>query len=92
MSSRDSTARIDAVCEAIRAHLKKRPRAADTAKGIGDYWVPAELQHNEPHIVEAALQRLVDEGVLVATTLPDGGVVYRIDRRRTRRPTRPRKP
>jgi hypothetical protein len=91
MSSR-TTARIDAVCAAIRAHLRKRPHAADTAKGIGDYWVPAELQHNDPDIVEAALQRLVNKGALVTTTLPDGGVVYRIDRRRAPRQTKPRKP
>jgi hypothetical protein len=91
MSSHDS-ARVDRVCEAIRRHLKKRPHAADTAKGIGDYWVPVELQHNDPSIVEAALQRLVKEGALVTSTLPDGGVVYRIERRRSPRESMPRKP
>ena len=69
----DTTA-IDDVVDAIRAYLLRHPNASDSAEGIGRWW----LTDNDapPAVLNAALGRLVLDGVMELRRLPDGSSLY----------------
>jgi hypothetical protein len=64
------------ICGAIISHLERNPLAADTAKGIADFWLPGEPGDQLPLVV-AALEQLTSLGLVDAESLPDGTVIYR---------------
>jgi hypothetical protein len=75
MSADDENA-VATIADAIRRYLVTHPAAADTADGIQRWWL-LPLQHEEPlALVELALDRLVDEGVMRRVVMEDGRVIY----------------
>jgi hypothetical protein len=52
------------------------PRAAETLRGIVQWWLMQQRFEEAWNTVELALSQLIDEGVVKRTTLPDGGALY----------------
>ncbi len=58
------------------AHLRQHRRASDTAQGIASWWIGSDRPPS-PVALGAALDWLVDCGVLVAFRAADGRTHYR---------------
>ena len=65
----------EAIERQLAAYLTANPEASDTAEGIGRWWLPAELADAEP--LAAALDRLVERGILERESGADGRLRYR---------------
>lgn len=66
---------IEAI-EAIEAYLSLHPKAADTAGGIAQWWLP-EMGVDVPiEQVVQALEVLQHRNAVVRTVLPDGQAIY----------------
>lgn len=63
--------------EAIEAYIARWPQAADTEEGIAQWWLPRMGVDLPLQDVHAALDRLVRQGVMTRTSLPEGSVIYR---------------
>jgi len=59
--------------------VRSHPHASDTLAGIRDWWIPPGL-HPTPQDVEAVLDELVADGVLVRTRLIDNSELYSVRR------------
>jgi hypothetical protein len=75
------------IATSILAYLRKHPQAADTLRGIVNWWLPQQSREGGYQHVEQALAALVLEGKLCSTELPNGEVLYALNR-----PTKPRLP
>ena len=64
------------IVRALRHYIDERPDAADSIDGIHRWWLPPELRDESPTLVETAVARLVDEGVLRRVVQEDGRVIY----------------
>lgn len=62
--------------EEIRAWFEANPRAAETLRGIVQWWLMRQRFEEAWHTVELALGQLMEEGVVKRTILPDGGALY----------------
>jgi hypothetical protein len=60
----------------IRAWFQANPRAAETLRGIVQWWLMQQRFEEAWHTVELALGQLMEEGVVKRTILPDGGALY----------------
>jgi hypothetical protein len=70
-------ARTQHAMQAIAAYIARHPLAADSEAGIAQWWL-AEMQTDVPlPDVRWALERLVQQQVLVCTVLADGSAIYR---------------
>lgn len=69
-------AEIARLREAILDYLQRNPEAADTLRGIVNWWLPAEPARIEASRVERALEQLVAEGLVVKSVLVEGTVLY----------------
>jgi hypothetical protein len=81
-------ARTVQLAAAIEAYLAAHPGAADTARGIADWWLPSCGGDAGRDELAAALALLVQRRTIDAQPLPDGTVIYRArgaSRRRTAR-------
>ena len=67
---------IQELVQSIRTYLSQRPDAADTLEGITRWWVRSASLDLSPQLVEAALEILIQEGV-VTTTHVGGRLLYR---------------
>ena len=56
----------------LRDHLRRHPRAADTAFGIERWWLDDAAPRMPFGTLERALNRLVAEGLLRTRLLPSG--------------------
>ena len=80
--SEDDEDAIASIAEVIRRYFATRPAAADSVAGIQRWWLPTAL-HEEPlPLVELALDRLIEEGIVRRVTMEDGSVIYSSRRRR----------
>lgn len=75
------------IATSILAYLHQHPQAADTLRGIVNWWLPQQSREAGYQHVEEALAALVFEGKLYSTELPNGEVLYALNR-----PTKPRPP
>lgn len=64
------------IVKRLSTYLKKFPQASDTPEGIACWWVEPGVQARLA-AVEAALNWMVNCGVLAATSAADGRVHYR---------------
>jgi Fe2+ or Zn2+ uptake regulation protein len=62
--------------DAILEYVQRNPDAADTLRGVMDWWLPAEHRATEAEAVERALEELVALQLIVRTELPDGTILY----------------
>ena len=65
-----------ALAEELLRYLARHPGAADTVEGIQRWWLPGSVAAHRSADVEAALERLVEEGALARRRLPDGRLLY----------------
>jgi hypothetical protein len=71
----------------VLAYLHSHPQAADTLRGIVNWWLPRQRYESGCLRIEHVLDRLVTEGLLHCDELPDGEVLYALNRH-----TRPPQP
>jgi len=79
MSSPDSW--IAEIAAGIERYLVERPEAADTAEGIGTWWLPTPLGAEARPAVLAALLLLEARGVVVRTEREGGNAIFSSARR-----------
>jgi Fe2+ or Zn2+ uptake regulation protein len=70
----DASARVRV---AILDYLAHNHDAADTVRGIMNWWLPPEDSSVDRSTVEHVLDQLAAEGFVSATRLADGTVIYR---------------
>ncbi len=73
----DADAATRCAMQAILAYLERWPQAADSQRGIGQWWLPAMGADVPPADLALALERLVAQHRLQRTQLPDGSCIYR---------------
>jgi len=66
---------LNDVVDAILRYLARYPDAADTVDGICEWWLPIGWRV-ETHCVEAALERLQEQGLVCRRENADRHVVY----------------
>lgn len=73
----DTTGRSEREIErSVLAYLECHPQAADTLRGIANWWLPRQRGAPGCRRIGHVLDRLVAEGVLHRDELPDGEVLY----------------
>jgi hypothetical protein len=72
----DETNEVIDVVRQLALYLRRNPRACDTALGIARWWL-AGSAHTQPALVDMALSRMVDLGVLECLPAADGRRRYR---------------
>ncbi len=65
-----------AIEHAVLDYLARHPRAADTARGIANRWLPRQRRLSDHQRVQRVLAQMVARGCLQAVPLPDGDVLY----------------
>lgn len=61
-------------------YLRRHPQAADTLRGIVNWWLPQQRYESGLRRIERVLSRLVVEGQLHCNRLPDGEVLYQLEK------------
>lgn len=66
---------IERIARDLEHYVSLHPTAADTAEGIARWWLP---HSGEPALttVEAALEQLVQRGIVVRRSLPGGTFIF----------------
>lgn len=62
--------------ESIREWLRRYPGAAETKRGIVEWWLMQQRFEDSWRMVERALDLLVDEGAVTVRILPNGDALY----------------
>jgi len=65
------------VASEIVRYLADHPDASDALPGIRDFWLGGFPLPKGSQVLDAALDRLVDTGVLTKVRLPGGESIYR---------------
>lgn len=66
----------------ILRYLEQNPNAADTVEGILEWWLPQQSMSEEEKLVERALERLVEQGLILAVQPADARKHYRLNTNR----------
>ena len=72
------------LCSAILAYLAEHPQAQDSLEGIVEWWLLEQHIKQTTTQVNAALEQLVDEGLVIAHEGAAGRVYYRMNRKKLR--------
>lgn len=75
-SVRQLEPRDQRLAAAIQDYLERYPDASDTARGIQEWWLPAEHRDRPLREIERILWTMVDDGRLVAAALDNGTVLF----------------
>ncbi|MDN7179617.1 hypothetical protein M0D69_16805 [Caballeronia sp. SEWSISQ10-4 2] len=67
---------LSKLCSAVVGYLKRHPQAADTVRGIGNWWLPVARCHADARALQRALDRLVGQGRVTRYALLDGTILY----------------
>ena len=73
--TRSEAEQIESAVREIEHYLRAHPHASDTLQGVSDWWLEALDSPLRADLLQAALDRLVERGILEARPIP-GGVVY----------------
>ena len=76
--------RTEAVAGVVARYLRAHPEASDTLDGIAHWWLSRQRQDDASELVQAALDLLIERGVVERRTTADGVVLFRSARDRTR--------
>jgi hypothetical protein len=68
---------VNTIAEEIARYLRDHPDAADSLEGIRQWWLPRLRLQEAPAQIEGALAELVEKGLVVRQSMPDGTVLYR---------------
>lgn len=66
----------------VLAYLDHHPQAADTLRGIVNWWLPQQRYESDSQRIERVLGALVARGKLRCDRLPDGETLYALNKRR----------
>lgn len=66
----------------VLGYLRCHPNAADTLDGIVSWWLPQQRYEMEHERIKRVLQQLVQGGELRSYPLPDGTLLYALNRDR----------
>lgn len=72
-AARERTAEL---CDCVRRYLEAHPQAADSLRGIRQWWLPARLREVEVEELRQALAQLVASGEVLRSRLPDASELY----------------
>ena len=72
----------DALADEIWRYLVEHPEAQDTIEGIADWWLTERRVRQGIAEVEAALQLLVDKGLVGVVRAGDGKKHYSLKRKK----------
>jgi hypothetical protein len=72
----DAHERTAELCECVRRYLAVHPDAADSLRGIRQWWLPARLRNVTLEELEQALAQLVACGEVQRSTLPGAEELY----------------
>jgi hypothetical protein len=61
---------------AIQEYLERYPDASDTARGIREWWLPAQYGDRSLREIERTLWAMVEDGRLFASVLENGAVLF----------------
>ena len=76
-----ATAEDEAEVErSLLAYLRQHPQAADTLRGIVNWWLPQQRYESGCQRIELVLSELVARGVLRRDPLPHGDALYALNR------------
>lgn len=67
---------VQVAFEIVR-YLEEHPDASDVSSGIRDFWLGGFPLPKDARVLDEALVRLVNAGVLMRVTLPGGQAIYR---------------
>jgi hypothetical protein len=70
-------ASTEQTARALRDYVAAHPHAADSARGIREWWLAGMVPPPTPDQVVCALLRLEDEGLFARAILPDGSELWR---------------
>jgi hypothetical protein len=73
---RELDPRDQSLAAAIQRHLERSPEASDTARGIQEWWLPAQHRHRSLHDIERILWAMVADGRLLVSAVGDGTVLF----------------
>jgi hypothetical protein len=65
------------VASLIEAYLAQHPAAADSERGIAQWWLQTMGADVPVEVVREALDVLVRRGAVIRTTVPGGPAIYR---------------
>jgi hypothetical protein len=68
---------VNTVAEEIARYLREHPDAADSFEGIRQWWLPRVRFQEATAQIEAALEELLEHGIVVRQVMPDGTILYR---------------
>lgn len=68
----------------ILAYLRSHPDAADTLRGIVNWWLPRQRYETSRQRIAEVVDAMVAEGLLRREELPGGGVLYALNSNETR--------
>jgi Fe2+ or Zn2+ uptake regulation protein len=74
--SADGSDEVGSIAAEIERYLARHPNAADSADGIHRWWLPPRFGEQSLEAVEAALDLLVERGLMSKTVLEGGRVIY----------------
>ena len=72
----DAHERTAELCECVRRYLAVHPDAADSLRGIRQWWLPAHLREVTLDELERALAQLIARGEVQRSTLPGAEALY----------------
>jgi hypothetical protein len=84
VSHRPRRVQLSTIAQEILAYLAEHPLAQDTLEGIMHWWLLEQQIKHSTLEVQAALGELAAQGWVVERKGKDGGVHYRINRRKVR--------
>jgi hypothetical protein len=76
MTDDGSASHIELAMSLVLAYIERNRGAADTLDGIAQWWVGAGAAGIQPCTLRAALDRLVESGLLHARLLPSGETLW----------------
>jgi hypothetical protein len=68
---------VSQVASEIVRYLEEHPDASDVFSGIRDFWLGGFPLPRSLQVLDEALDRLVEAGVLMRVPLPGGQAIYR---------------
>jgi hypothetical protein len=74
--AQDRDARIEWVAATVEHYVTAHPNASDTLAGIHRWWLVNISFEEDTALLEAAVERLVERGVMTRRPLADGTVVF----------------
>ena len=78
-----SNERAEEVAHVVARYLLAHPDASDTLDGIARWWLSRQRRDDARDLVQAALDLLVERGVVERRTTADGVTLFRSARSRT---------